>query len=179
MTDKELNKILGIVQSNYLNHFKLLDNFSGNMIFETWKYFFKSWPYEIVFKAIMEYISTDNPHPPKTGQINKILYSYINIDNNTPEKSFEKITNFANRFGYTNVDLDKFNLTQIEKRIITKGYLKSLGISSSEVSYLRHAYVQEYNRVHDQIVNTEMLQLPNMQEEEILKLIDKKQFLLE
>jgi len=130
MTNNEMENILTIVISNYRNMFK--DHNSENFVFlkNTWQYLLGHLEYQQVYNGVMQHIADGNEFPPNAGQIlNKLVKRTVSKDE--AYTSFDHIIYLIGRYGSWNYPKALEEMSNIEKKIMTKSYYDQLCMSEN------------------------------------------------
>ena len=145
MTNKDMENILTIVMSNYRNFFK--DHSAENLLIlkNTWQYILGHLEYEQVYSAVMQHIADGKQFVPIAGEIlNRATRRVVTKDE--AYNSFEHIIHLIGKYGSWNYPKAVEEMSNIEKKIMTKSYYDQL-CNSENLDVPRSQYRDYYMAV--------------------------------
>lgn len=176
MKKDECKELLKVIKMNYRNFYKDLTVDEANVILNTWLYQFGNIPFEVMQKALMDYIATEPAFPPSVAHLNKIIYGMTQTDQLGADESFDKVLKLIQRYGSNargfKLACNEFN--DIERLIINEGYFKELGQSTTSVEVMRGQYARRYENRRESHERNGRIELPNTN---VLKLINDRKMI--
>jgi hypothetical protein len=175
MTKQDLDNYIEIIESFYTNFWKNKSPSQIAIVKQGWFACFQNVPYEIMQKALYEYMVVDSKFPPAISDITTIINDQIMVDDNdTADDSFEKVLKLANRKGYS-LESVRDSLNEFELRIVNDVYLRELGSSKEEhQSIMKAQYRNRYNAIKDSEIRLGKVGLSNRDSQELLEVLANK-----
>lgn len=130
MTNEQTQTLLKVLMANYRNQYNNHSSQDITILKNTWQLLLGKYEYESVYNAVMNYIADGNEFPPTVGQIlNKLVKRTVSKDE--AYTSFDHIIYLIGRYGSWNYPQALSEMSNIEKKIMTKSYYDQLCMSEN------------------------------------------------